>query len=144
MSDGIFGPAVEREAKAVAAVKALRSSGQLGKATTLIYRCKSGCLLARIIAIPQGVIAVCPPYRLPPAINGKLSSPAGREHHTRDGDRCWNEQIFFLDHPANVPIHCAHIIEGYLPLERVHVDIRSGRNSVVLHKQNLVFIRDML
>lgn len=144
MIDGILGPAAARGAKAIDVVKALRSTGRLDKATTLIYRCANGCLLARVVDTPQGVIVICPPYRLPPAANEKLSSPAGREHHTRDGNRSWNEQVFFTDQAANVPIHCEHIIEGYLPLERVHANIRPGRNTVVLHKNELVFVRDIL
>ena len=121
----------------------LRTAGRLNASARITYRCTNGCHLARIITTPQGIVIVVPPYHLPHGINEKLSTTQGRENHTRDGDRSWLEQDFYITQAVNIPIHCDHLLDFYLPVERVKKDLSGRQKIIVLHDEDIVTSTDI-
>ncbi len=99
----------------VAAFKALKATGRLRGVIQAEYRCRRGCHLGTVFAVPAGPMFYTPSYRLSPTRNDLTSVESARAKNTLDGNRTWKERGFDLtdlaewEGSAAVDVQCNHV-----------------------------------
>lgn len=101
------------------------------------YRCRvKGCLLLWVTTVSEGgeleIVCYQPGYKLSVDKNSEFSTEAGRRANTKDGDRHWKAQTFFLRQAAGaLHLACDHI-QVQVAVEQVERHARQRRGEVKL------------
>lgn len=103
----------ELDAGHLATYKALKATGRLNEYVLHRYRCRRGCTLAIVFAVPGSVVCYVPAYRYSRGLNEQVSTPAGRAKNALDGDRRWPEHAYdvpFLAGFGGMGTTCPHYV----------------------------------
>lgn len=127
-----FDDSRQRDELAGQTYTALKATKRLKDHRLITYRCPRGCLLLDVVQVPGQMIGHSPAYKLSPGRNTETSTPAGREAHTRDGDRRWQARTYDIASALNFALQCDHVVGPVLDRDGVQADLDAGHAHVTV------------
>lgn len=112
----------ERNQLAERLYEALKATRRLREHRMVSFRCRRNCLLADVVATPQGTLVHQPAYKLSKGRSDAQSSPAGRAKNSADDGRHWYARSYFLDDAFDIGVQCDHLLLTLLTRAEIEAD----------------------